>query len=184
MAAAHLTVESKALFATLRKVLPHLRRRKLLEAVLSFDGEHLLVEFQGAQYGARASGEWKGTVRVSLAMLEAIARSYESEPLAFEYRDGKLRIGSTSVAARWQDLPAKFLELSIDSPEGDLLAICMAAPEARVIASGLGPRFEDAKRRLGQRLDAVATALAPYGDFREPIEKLVHEELERRGRKG
>lgn len=178
----HLTVESKGLFATLRKVFPQLRRRKVLEVILSYDGEHLLVDFQGAQYGAKAVGEWKGSCRVSMKMFEAIAGMHQEDTLEFAYRDGKLKIGRTAVTARWQDIPAKLIEISIDTPEVDFLGICMSAPEARVVSSGLGPRFRDASDRLAKRIDAAADALKGYGEFRTEIEEMVFRDLRRRGR--
>ncbi|MCC6197341.1 MAG: hypothetical protein IT518_23040 [Burkholderiales bacterium] len=96
----HLVVEVPALFATLRKVFPKPRRRKILEVVVSYDGDQFNVDFQGAQYGAKAVGEWKGSARLNLAMFEAIVNTHHGDTLAVEYRDGKLKLGSISVAAR------------------------------------------------------------------------------------
>jgi len=184
MGSPRVTVEVQALFATLRKVFPHLRRKKVLEVALSFDGEQFCVDFQGAQYGAHGVGEWKGTARLSLVMFEAIVRAYQEKTIVFEYRDGKLRIGNTSVVAHWQDLPGVLLDLAIDTPEADLLAICLVAPPAHVIASGVGPRFQHAKEQLAKRIDRASDALGAYGDFRQEIEGMVLDELRDRGRKG
>ncbi len=177
------TIEAKALFATLRKVFPHLRRKKVLQVVLSFDGEQFCVDFQGAQYGAHGVGEWKGTARLSLVLFEAIVKTQLEDTIVFEYRDGRLRVGKTSVAAQWQDLPGMFLDLAIDISETDFLAICLAAPPARVIASGLGPRFEHAKQQLGKRIDQASDSLREYGNFREKIEWIVLDDLKDRGRR-
>lgn len=176
------TVEVKALFAILRKVFPKLRRRKVLEVVLSFDGEQFSVDFQGAQYGAKATGEWRGAARVSMAMFEAIIKLHHEDTLDFEYRAGKLRIGATSVSARWQDLPPRFIDLSIDTPEVDFLAICLSAPEAQVISSGLGPRFEAANDLLEKRIEQACVTLKFYGDFHDEVRQLVVAELKKRGR--
>ena len=180
----HLVVEVKALFATLRKVFPKLRRRKTLEVILSFDGEQFNVDFQGAQYGAKAAGEWKGTARLSLAMFEAIVNTHQGDTLTVEYRDGKLTLGSMSVTARWQDISGQLLELNIDTSDEDFLAICLSVPESRVVASGLGPRFEAAKRQLAKRIDEAAERLKPFGDYRDPIESLVVTALRKRGASG
>ena len=177
----HLVVEVKPLFATLRKVFPRLRRRKTLEVVLSCDGDQFNVDFQGAQYGAKAVGEWKGSARLSLAMFEAIVNTHHGDTLEVEYRDGKLKLGSMSVAARWQDIAGELLELNVDTSDQDFLAICLSVPESRVVASGLGRRFEDAKQRLARRIDEAAERLKPFGDYRDSIEALVVSALRKRG---
>jgi len=57
----------------------------------------------------------------------------------------------------------------------------MAAPEARVVSSGLGPRFENAKRLLAKRIDEACEALKPYGEYWDDIESMVIDGLNKRG---
>lgn len=179
MAQAHLTVEVGEPFAMLRKVLQRKSTRKGLEAVLSFDGENLLIDFQGGQVSANASGTWSGVARISLSMLHGIAKTHAGQTAEFEYEGGRMRIGPISVAATWQDLTSESLELPLDATDTTLLSACLTAAPSRVIASGLSRRFEKAREVLTRNATAAQRQLAQYGITAEEIEAFVVERLKR-----
>jgi hypothetical protein len=154
------------------------------KALISFDRTFMLVEALDRGFVARASGEWPGTAKVNATLVAALAKAPPAaEDVRVAYADGKLRIGSLSVACEWQPVSVSMMNIRAAPDWVEALAMKYRLPRGRIVAEGLAERVEDAERQMDRLIVRCAKSLAPLhvseADLRELVEKRLIAHLRR-----
>lgn len=71
---------------------------------LHFDGANLVVTAIGVSRPIPAAGIWDGQVTFALSVLGGLRKAPPTQkPLVVIYENNKLKIGTTSISAQWQE---------------------------------------------------------------------------------
>lgn len=148
------------------------------EAILHYDGDALELECGGASQQISATGEWPGRAFLpadSVLRLGSALRG--GGQVRLEVKEGKLHIGTFRLSCRWSEVSSPIVELAINPPVAQVLAVAAAHSEEEIHNSGLDRVVEAATERREQLLDSAVSALSELGVTRSDIEKLVDESL-------
>ena len=148
------------------------------EAILHHDGDTLELECGGASQQISATGEWPGRAFLPADWLLRLGSALPgSGQVRLEVKEGKLHIGSFQVSCRWSEISSPILELPLNPPVAQLLAVASAYSEEELHNSGLDRLVEAAKDRREELVDRAVSALSELCVTHSDIEKLVDDSL-------
>ena len=147
------------------------------EAVLSFDGTHLVVEFGGGGNGIPAKGLWPGEARISgKFMMSLIKVPPAGNPIVLKVVDDRFYCGTASTECQWQAKTAKQLTLPVNATLIDCLRISETYSDAEINAAGLSKLIRIAKEGRDARMNRAAEHMKDFG----VTEADLHEFIRRR----
>jgi len=161
-------------------------RRKGEEAVLSFDGANIHVEFGGACVAVAATGSFNVQVRVGGAMLLLLGRSMPSgDPLRIVVAGGELGIQTLRIPCSIQPCWSKTIDVATNLGKRAAGRILLGVPEADLRSSGLAGMADSIPKDLMRALEVLES----YGVGREEVLEIVRRRqtekwLRRRRRRG
>jgi hypothetical protein len=157
-----------------------IRKRKLPDAVLTFDGSEISISLAGLDLRAPAKGTWPGSVVAPGFFFVAIAKApLKSDPVLFEVRDGALRIGTFSVACSVQASPAVDLDLPLDPTLIEILEAASRHSHDELKRSGFLKAADEASDRAQRLIEKAAKVLEPLEIDRHDLQWLLERRLKR-----
>lgn len=147
-------------------------------ACFSFDGSFLSVDTLDYAFAARATGVWPGTASCAASTVAALAGVPPTgAEVAFAYEDGRLRIGTLTVAATWAPVSGALLALPSAPDWVEALSLKYRVHRSRLLHSGRLREVEAAEAKLTATISKAAKALAPLGVAEADIRQLVENVL-------
>lgn len=159
-----LAVPRDPFIAELRRMMAVVGRRRVPEAVLTFDVDQLIVHVGGAEFSVPASGHWSGEARIAVPGLRALAAvPPKQDPVEVRYADGLLRFGNYALTCRWQAPGLAIVEVPINRDLVSILRLAYRHPPYVLEQSGLARLVAEAEKKKQRRITAAARHLAPLG---------------------
>lgn len=168
----------RALFVEEIKRLARGGRRNAGEAIVSYGEEGLIIAAGGGETRLPATGRWPGEARVLFSWLVAMAKMPPAmDPLVLEVRQGRLRMGGSSVRCQWQRKDAAEVQLPVNAGWIDLLRAGLEHDEATLEKSGLLKQVQQARRKQAMVLLKAFPLFNEFGVTIDDLEKLVQTAL-------
>ncbi len=148
------------------------------EALISMEGEDLCFSVIGVATYAPAKGTWTGEVRISGALLLAMANTPPpGDPMHIFVREGRCYFGSMSTNCVEQDGWRSEIELPLDPGLDEILRIAFRHSAEEIEKAGLRLKVEDARARASKLVSKAAVILAPLGITGTDLRDLVVSKL-------
>ena len=144
------------------------------EAVLSFDGNHFLIEIGGMGLGVPAFGLWRGQARVAGKFVRALAEAPPADdPVVFKIKAGRLHVGEVSVECVWQAPGAKTIDLPVTAGLAEFLHVADNYSEEEIASSGLAGVVQQARAAREERIRDALESLVGLGVTDAQIQDFV-----------
>ena len=181
MAAVHrLEVSRDTLARALLLLKKILRKRKLPDAVITFDGADVSISLAGVVLGAPAKGEWPGVVLVPGFFMTTLAKApLKADPLLFEVVDGALRLGTFSVSCTVEASPSVEIDLPLDATLIEILEAAANHSHEVFKRSGFLKTADEASEKAQRLLEKAAKILEPLEIDRHELQWLLERRLKR-----
>ncbi len=179
-----LTVTRTDLEKGLRLIRKFCRPSMKAEAVLSFDDSCLHVEIGGMSVAIGAQGHWPGQARVPGRFIVALAEiPPRGDPLSFRVQDGRLHIGTSTVACAWQSSWSNLIELPMGASEAELLSLRFHNTSVEIAQAGLAKALEEAELSLRNKIFTALESLKEFHVTQEDLIAVVKTALKRKYKK-
>ena len=163
-ATTELSMDWLAFMNNLRAASRVLRAKVGDEALLSYDGACLHVEFAGGGFTVPARGNWPGQVRIPATWLMVLVKMPpKRDPIVFCREDGRLHLESSSVSCVEQSNWRAAIQVPVNASSPMLVALSLRYEDEEIAASGLTAQVKDAHDQFKRKLRSAAKALEPYG---------------------
>lgn len=182
---ASLQIDRAELITALAALRKFLRRKKGIQAALTFDGGLFYIEAGGMSVMASASGEWRGQARVQSSLLIAYAGQLPpGDPLMVKVADSYFHLGSCRISCLWtaaEDdwVPRPTIRLPMDATLMQILTLRLHHSAEEIRQSALETQVGAAVKERDERLGRAARALEPLGVTWGDLEWLVEHALKR-----
>lgn len=173
-AVAMLTMERSDILKSLKPLSKISVTRKDDEAVLSFDGNSLIIESGGFGVGIPAKGFWAGQARVPGKFVVSLVRILPmGNMVVFKIVDGWLRVGTISVGCTWQDAGTQGIDLPVNAELSDFLRIADHYSEEQIAAAGLTKLVNRAIAAREEKIQQAAKLLCKFGVTDAELREIV-----------
>ncbi len=163
-ATAELSTDWLAFMNSLRAASRVIRAKAQEEAILSFDGACLHVEFAGGGFTVSAQGYWPSQVRASAQWLMVMVKMPPKlDPIVFRVNGNRLHVESSSVSCVLQDTWRAIIQVPVNATPAMMVALSLRHSADEIGASGLNAQVKTATGQFRRKLRAAAKALEPYG---------------------
>jgi len=151
------------------------------EAVLSFDGACLHIDCAGMTLTPAAEGKWPRQIRIPADFLMVLARVPPSgDPVRFSVKDGRLHVGSCSVACKIQPAWAKSIDLPMNASLAQILALQFTHTAEEIETAGYSKLVSDAKSVAEARIAKAAEHLKDLMVEPEELRKFAYATMQRK----
>ena len=150
------------------------RREGLPRAVLTFDGEYLLLEVPISLLvpRPRAFGNWPGEATVDFAFLYEIRKFLVGEHrVELRVEDGRFWVDRGSVPCSWRPARRSRQPVRFDQELVDLLSLRLNATDVQLRRMGLLEAVWAADERAAELIHRAVEILSPLGVSAEQIAK-------------
>ena len=155
--------------------------RKYEEAVLSFDGEKLLIDMAGTHIAINAQGYWPGQVRVSAIWLVGMSKVPPSgNALILRFADGHVHLQNSICPCAGQNTTVQLIQLNMFPDDATLLAQKLLWSSEHIEKSGLSAAIAEAEKVCMRRVSKAAQYLVDYKVSKEDIRYLIDRCLQER----
>jgi len=169
--------------AALSKALRSLKAAKpsVGQAIFREEDGRLVIELGGTAVTVPATGEWLGRVHLNGKwLLSAVSSIPKTGKLALSHSDGRLRIGTITVTATWQDIaPATTIVMPVNPSLTDFLCLPLAFSAAEIESCGLTALVADAQVQRRRLEDRAAHVLEDFGVRPSEVSELMETGLRR-----
>ena len=163
----------------LRRTMP--KRRRMPEALFSYDDGDLLLRMGGAKLRAAAWGRWTGVVRAAGHVVVTIDPAlFQNDPVPVRVVGGRIKIGTCSMPCAWQETVPDSLLAPVDPSLLHLLRLPRERDAAAIVEAGLLGVVRDALDRRDRILERATRVLEPLEIGRADLERCLEAELQRR----
>lgn len=151
------------------------------EAVLSFDGGCLHIDCGGMAVTPMANGKWPGQIRIPAQFVMMLAKfPPPGDPVQFSVKDGRLHVGSSSVACKIQPARAKSIELPMNASLLQILALQFTHTAEEIETAGYSKLLSDAKSVAESRIAKASEHLKGLMVEPEELREFVYATLRRK----
>jgi len=165
-------------FRLLRKLC---RPKRGEEAVLSFDGACLHIDCAGMTVAPAADGIWPSQIRIPADFLMALARIPPSgDPVRFSVKDGRLHVGSCSIACILQAAWTKSIELPMTPSLAQIVALQFTHTAEEIATAGYSKLVDDAESAAESRIAKAAKQLEDLMVEPEELRKFAYATIRRK----
>lgn len=158
----------------LRAACAGIRFKPSVQAVLSYDGACLHIDFPGSGLVVPVQGSWPGQIRVSANWFHMMLKMPpSSDPIVFQVEDGRLNVEGVSINCVVQESWQASIQLPVNAPPGMLIALSMRCTPEEIEASGLTARVNKAREEFERKIETASKSLKLYGLFPEKLRELL-----------
>lgn len=163
----------------LRRAMP--KRRRMPEALFSYDAGDLVLRLGGAELRIAAWGRWSGVVRAAgQAVITIDPFLLRNDPVPVHVENGRIKIGTCSILCAWQEAAPDRPVVPVDPSLLHLLRLPREHDAAAILEAGLLGVVRDALDRRDRILERAIRVLAPLEIGRADLERCLDAELDRR----
>lgn len=168
-----ITVDRAAMLQALRILKNAAATRAGEEAVLTFAGTELQIDYGGGSFALVTSGGWNLQIRVPGHMLIKLAKMLpEENPLEFGVEGGvKLRIGGVGLPCYLQPAGSKIIDLPVNADHTEIVKVLAPFTSLEIEQSGLAEVYNQALER--HRISEAADLLSQFGVSERDLINLV-----------
>jgi hypothetical protein len=167
-------VERGELLAALQSVQRLPRLIDKAEAILSLEDGTLIISVPGLEVRAGATGDLTGRVRVLAPFLLMLAKVPPSgDPVVFEIKDGRLKVGSSTTSCKWEDDAGTRIRLPLNAPFSMILSVAYHYTPGDIEQAGLKDMVAETEKRRDALIGQALGALGEFGITRAELRALV-----------
>ena len=146
----------------------------ILQAMLSFSNGFLSIESDDKVAVMHASGEWHGKAQFSNGIVKALALvPLNINPVMINYADGRLSIGTTSMACDWELASLGLIARTTNPSLIDVFAMWRTQPAEQLLAKGLTQQNKLAKAKLLKLTASAAKNLIEFEVTQNDLLKII-----------
>ena len=153
----------------------------ILPAILSFSNGFLSIDSDDKVAVIHATGEWHGKAQFSSSIIKALALvPLNTNPVMINYADGRLSIGTTSMACDWALASQGMIAQTTNPSLIDVFAMWRTQPAEQLLAKSITQQNKLAKEKL---LIATASAAKKLDEFevtQDDLLKLIEAKVKAR----
>ncbi len=171
---ASIEVDRIQLLDGLRLLRRHVRPKKASIAVLSRDGEDLVIQLGGGEVRAALSGRWEGEARVKGRMiLEAGKSSVDRDVVTVRVESGRLVFDGLSLPCDWETNSAPRVLIPVGASLIDILKADVEHSDEDLERNGVFDAVRDARKKRKRLIRAAVKVLQPLRVSEEEIASMV-----------
>ena len=164
-------------FKTLRKFV---ERRDEPQIVLTFEDDCLTINATGVAIKVAGQGSLRGQAYLYWRTLVGVATIPPTDdPVIIKIENGRLIIGTSSLACQWQESILNLIELPMDAPLRTVLGLRAKYTDEQIARSALVESLWEAERRRDELIIQASKLLEPLGVEYSDLVQLVKESFER-----
>jgi len=171
-------VDRKQLAEALRMLLRIKGRKRVNQAVITFDDGALHFEYMGFGASVAARGHWRGRAIVSGTVLPAMARIPPSaESVEVKVLGDLLHVDTFCTRCEWMDIAPPLPPQSFEPTLRERVAMSLQQPESVITSSGLARAVATAQKKRDSLIEEAAAILEPLGITYEWLLNVVNEDI-------
>ncbi len=159
------------------------KKTSLEEAVFDFQESGIDITFNGMTMAVSGEGKGFGRARIKGINIQALARlPFKEKTVSVWVEDSWLWVESLSVQCQWTDINPPLIELPMDSPLLDILAVGKNCDEEQILASGLAEKIKEAEETKNNLVSKAISNLKPLEITEKDFEELINSKITKRSR--